>query len=571
MDWKNKINELLEKLEFNSPEIVLGIDFISNIKNDDFTDEMIDFLQLDSFGIDRTQKLWTVVVLMYITQMLVDNELITKSGIISFLSNNLQDTIFINKAIEILLIHKLINVDTLYDGPDVLFTVDTEFQFFYENVALEELTKDMIASRNYLIKLDMYKLKPDKLLSAPFKKLTENFAISGNTNAVNILNKRDDIALGNKYFMTFLLAHFQAFPDHYSDIHYEFVIDNEEKQERISNTLTNILIVLQDDGIIRFRMNRWRNKVNIRLSNKCIAEFKLPVIKKMPVSKSKGITTSLMKNTKDYDDSDKAVNEFLHIVPNKLIETEKLFYNKELEDELEFYINLFQRDDKILNNNPFIKGKIVLMFEGIPGTGKTAFANQLAKNSGRDVVQVNWHTLQHSYIGQSEKNLKSILDGIDEVSSKKIRVPIVIFNEAEGFLSQRVNVRQHSDRMENTMVSMVLEWLEKRDVFGIVIFTANHVELIDKAFERRITRVNFNMPDRDTRAKIWDHLFRYYGIDLDHNLFIDHELTGAEISKIIQSYGLHKLAFDIRGEKQEVIHRLCGNAKWIEVRPKIGF
>jgi SpoVK/Ycf46/Vps4 family AAA+-type ATPase len=324
--------------------------------------------------------------------------------------------------------------------------------------------------------------------------------------------------------------------------------------------------------VIHFDNSRFGRRTTITLSKQAVRDFKLKKsYSGKKESDSSGMSGTMQTPIKMHDEEFSAHNEFLQHIPNESIEQERLFYNKDLENDLDFYINLLGKSDETLINNKFIKGKIILMFEGIPGTGKTAFANQLAKHCLRDVIQVNWHTLQNSYIGQSEKNLKSILDGIDDISSKNDRVPVVIFNESEGFLSQRVNVRQHSDRMGNTMVSMVLEWLEKKGCFGIVIFTANHVDLIDKAFERRITKISFEMPDRETRTKIWEHLFKHYDLDVDQEQFTDYELTGAEVSKIIESYGLHKLAYNIDFEKPEVLHRLCGNAKWVDNRPRIGF
>ena len=146
----------------------------------------------------------------------------------------------------------------------------------------------------------------------------------------------------------------------------------------------------------------------------------------------------------------------------------------------------------------------------------------------------------------------------------------MIFNEAESFLGKRVEVRQFSDQMTNNMVAMLLEWLEKKDPFNIVIFTANHKQIMDKAFERRITNIHFDLPNANIRLKIWDHLIKNFNVDINSEDFVEYKITGAEISKILRNYSLHKIAYDIEGEDLEMLHHLCGGEKWME-SARIGF
>jgi hypothetical protein len=79
------------------------------------------------------------------------------------------------------------------------------------------------------------------------------------------------------------------------------------------------------------------------------------------------------------------------------------------------------------------------------------------------------------------------------------------------------------------------------------------------------------MPDIETRGKIWQHLFKESNIDLEYEMFVNYELTGADISKNLRAYNLHKFAYRIEEERPEILHRLCANTKWVDVRPKVGF
>jgi SpoVK/Ycf46/Vps4 family AAA+-type ATPase len=271
-----------------------------------------------------------------------------------------------------------------------------------------------------------------------------------------------------------------------------------------------------------------------------------------------------IKKTPDFYENDHNEMEFFKLIPNKKIEDETLYYNQKLTGELDFYKNLFNKDDKIYHHNPALKGKIILMFEGLPGTGKTAAVQQLARLSGRDLVHVNWQTFRGQYVGQSEKNLRRLLEDVDEIARRKKRVPVVMFNEAEAFLSQKIAIRQSTDRMENNLVSLLLEWLEKKDPFGIVIFTSNHRQLMDKAFERRISHIAFDMPDESTRLKIWESLLQRFQINLRSDGLAGYELTGAEISKVLRNYSLHKIAYDVQNDDPDLLRRLCTGQNWLE-------
>ena len=50
------------------------------------------------------------------------------------------------------------------------------------------------------------------------------------------------------------------------------------------------------------------------------------------------------------------------------------------------------------------------LFYGEPGTGKTESVLQMAKKTGRDIMQVNISQVKSMWVGESEKNIKAIFD-----------------------------------------------------------------------------------------------------------------------------------------------------------------
>jgi ATP-dependent 26S proteasome regulatory subunit len=80
---------------------------------------------------------------------------------------------------------------------------------------------------------------------------------------------------------------------------------------------------------------------------------------------------------------------------------------------------------------------------------------------------------------------------------------VLFFDEADAIAGRRfASVTQGYQREANTVVNVLLKELE--EFSGVVIFATNLAANFDPAFERRIrTHILFEMPDAETREKIW--------------------------------------------------------------------
>ncbi|MBQ2141621.1 MAG: AAA family ATPase, partial [Alistipes sp.] len=134
------------------------------------------------------------------------------------------------------------------------------------------------------------------------------------------------------------------------------------------------------------------------------------------------------------------------------------------------------------------------LFHGAPGTGKTETVLQLARKTGRDIIDVNVSQIKSMWVGESEKNLKGLFAYYKRVASESEKAPILLFNEADAIIGTRMTNVQHAlDKMENSMQNILLEEIEKLD--GILIATTNLPCNLDKAFERRfIYKIEFMQP-----------------------------------------------------------------------------
>lgn len=179
-----------------------------------------------------------------------------------------------------------------------------------------------------------------------------------------------------------------------------------------------------------------------------------------------------------------------------------------------------------------------IIFYGAAGTGKTITSLALANSLKRDIISFDCSKILSMYVGESEKNVRSIFDNYRELVEKTKTEPILLLNEADQFLGARTsNAVSGSDKMHNQMQNIFLEQIERFD--GILIATTNLLENIDKAFSRRFNyKIEFEKPNKDQRVILWKKLIPPklpISEDLDFDALSNHNLTGGQIEVIIKN------------------------------------
>ncbi|MCT7650497.1 ATP-binding protein [Aliarcobacter butzleri] len=183
-----------------------------------------------------------------------------------------------------------------------------------------------------------------------------------------------------------------------------------------------------------------------------------------------------------------------------------------------------------------IEAKII--FYGVAGTGKTLTALALAKSLKKEVLSFDCSKILSMYIGESEKNVRSIFDKYYELRSQTKSEPILLLNEADQFLSARSSGNtSSSDKMHNQMQNIFLEQIERFD--GILIATTNLLENLDKAFSRRFNyKIEFVKPNKNQRIALWKKLLPSnlpLEKDFDIEELAKYELTGGQIELVIKN------------------------------------
>ncbi|EDK5020683.1 TPA: ATP-binding protein, partial [Campylobacter jejuni] len=169
---------------------------------------------------------------------------------------------------------------------------------------------------------------------------------------------------------------------------------------------------------------------------------------------------------------------------------------------------LKQQDKKVLErlhswgikSNKNIEAKII--FYGPAGTGKTMSALAMAKSMKKPVLSFDCSKILSKWVGESEQNVRKIFDTYKNIVQTCKQSPILLLNEADQFLSTRVDGSSGSDKMHNQMQNIFLEQIERFS--GVIIATTNFLESLDSAFSRRFDyKIEFKKPDFKDRLKIW--------------------------------------------------------------------
>jgi hypothetical protein len=226
------------------------------------------------------------------------------------------------------------------------------------------------------------------------------------------------------------------------------------------------------------------------------------------------------------------------IITSKSIKQKELFYEdatKKRVDELSGLISdkNYRNIIKRLKDKKMRSG-FAIIFYGSPGTGKTETALQLARQTGRDILQVNISEIKSMWVGESEKNVKAIFDRYNELVKESKLAPILLFNEADALINKRYTGgdQRAVEKMENACQNILLQGIEDlgKDSDGkgaILIATTNLETNLDKAFERRfLYKLKFDKPGVKTRFQIWKSMIEKLTDDVAQTLAEKFDFSG---------------------------------------------
>lgn len=236
------------------------------------------------------------------------------------------------------------------------------------------------------------------------------------------------------------------------------------------------------------------------------------------------------------------------ILNPKDITPKQMFYNDREQNAIDRLASLLQPERfvevrKELQNQGFRSG-FACLFHGAPGTGKTETVLQLARTTGRNIMQVNISEIKSMWVGESEKNIKAIFSRYRKLVEESEIAPILLFNEADAIIGKRLkNTTHSSDKMENAMQNILLEEIERLD--GILIATTNLTCNMDSAFERRfIYKIEFDKPSLEAKCSIWKSMIKELNDNDAHTLASTYNFSGGQIENIARKCVVDKIISD---------------------------
>jgi len=250
------------------------------------------------------------------------------------------------------------------------------------------------------------------------------------------------------------------------------------------------------------------------------------------------------------------------------ISEKSLFYPAQTAEqmhELELLLmpDKFDRIQDSLMKHGMRKG-FACLFYGAPGTGKTESVLQLARKTGRSIMQVDMSQMRDKYVGESEKNVKQIFTTYRRLCRESDLTPILLLNEADALLSMRLtDMKDSVDQMANTMQNIILQEMETME--GILIATTNLIQNLDAAFERRfLYKVEFFKPTAEESRHIWQAMLPALSEENARSLAAKYDFSGGQIENIARK----QVVSNILHEREEVdlalICKACDTERLIQ-------
>ena len=279
----------------------------------------------------------------------------------------------------------------------------------------------------------------------------------------------------------------------------EVVINPDMSQYDTYEQITNRIFCLINDGVAIDRKALDMFKMHcIGLSLELFKEVNNILVLFTARDGASAKSSAATPKSGDNSNDEEAQQSYQAVDP--IYTLDKVILGEDTKEQINRAISLVEQRDKIFNQWGFSEvdphTKTILCFYGAPGTGKTMCAHAVASRLGKKILLASYASIESKWVGEGPKNLQRIF------SDAQVQDAVLFFDEADSFLSKRVNnAETGSDKHYNRMSNEMFQLLESYN--GIIIFATNLVSDFDKAFKSRILAfIEFVEPDFETRKRL---------------------------------------------------------------------
>ncbi|MEZ5941353.1 MAG: AAA family ATPase [Planctomycetaceae bacterium] len=164
---------------------------------------------------------------------------------------------------------------------------------------------------------------------------------------------------------------------------------------------------------------------------------------------------------------------------------------------------------------------------GVPGTGKSAFAKALGKETGRPTLVLDIGALLGSLVGATEQNIRQALKIADAMA------PCILFiDELEKALSGAIGGGSSDSGVSSRLFGTLLSWMNDHTSNVYVVATCNDISRMPPELTRaeRFDGLMFlDLPGRQQKDQIWSQYTTLFALDGEQPRPDDAQWTGAEI------------------------------------------
>jgi hypothetical protein len=186
-------------------------------------------------------------------------------------------------------------------------------------------------------------------------------------------------------------------------------------------------------------------------------------------------------------------------------------------------------------SNVLLQSRGVLLL-GVPGTGKSAFAKALGRETGRPTLVLDLGAMMGSLVGETEQNIRRALQIADAMA------PCILFvDELEKALGGVAGPANHDSGVSARLFGTLLTWMNDHTSDVYLVATCNNISRLPPELSRaeRFDAVVFlDLPGRKQKDLIWDQYIALFGLEGDQNRPDDEDWTGSEIRACCRLSGL---------------------------------
>ncbi len=198
-----------------------------------------------------------------------------------------------------------------------------------------------------------------------------------------------------------------------------------------------------------------------------------------------------------------------------------------------------------------------ILLYGLPGTGKTMFAEAASNEVNANFIPVKCSDIKSKWYGESEQKIKAIFS-----RARRSKRAIIFFDEFEAIGAKRTD---DSDNPTNGLVPEILAEMQgvgssNSESTIVVIAATNKPWSIDSAFMRPgrfDEKIYIPLPDREARRRLFElqlsKLPVSNDLDYDYLVRITEGFNGADIKEVCEKLKMSAIKDSLeKGEEQTI-------------------